>query len=368
MSSLMDMDPTKRDELVKDYVATFKRIQKRNLEDRLGGLHRQRDLEVQFQPVVKSQEKMTKAITSSLIPLRERVLNLKDEDEDEEENDEDEDEELPHKRPRLNEDYKSDGYGPLAREFKIKLLMRDPDVDTSFGIYFSEDGHTKMGSKIVKIVGDNLIVDNDVYTGSKGLWTLITGVTKNQIGNINEKYNEADLYQYIKLLRQTSALHQDFDPENSHPRSNRSWKWKNLLKNIWDEVNKQENEAHEEDEINSTDNDGHEEENENQRKDDAENVVRDIENFLEQREQSGSGLKQNLELIRGGSLYVHKNGLCCSVSKLGKGLYLSPHPPIVDGLGDGLYVKTGATVYDGHGLLFGPNNIRKKNPMLEVLL
>jgi hypothetical protein len=56
------------------------------------------------------------------------------------------------------------------------------------------------------------------------------------------------------------------------------------------------------------------------------------------------------------------------VSKLGKGLYLSPHPPIVDGVGDGLYVKTGATVYDGHGLLFGPNNIRKKNPMLEVLL
>ena len=57
MYSLMDMDPTKRDELVNDYVATFKRIQKRNLEDRLGGLHRQRDLEVHFQPVVKSQEK-----------------------------------------------------------------------------------------------------------------------------------------------------------------------------------------------------------------------------------------------------------------------------------------------------------------------
>ena len=82
MSSLMDMDPTKRDEFVKDYVATFKRIQKRNLEDRLGGLHRQGDLEVHFQPVVKNQEKMAKAITKSLIPLRETVLNLKDEDEE----------------------------------------------------------------------------------------------------------------------------------------------------------------------------------------------------------------------------------------------------------------------------------------------
>ena len=356
MSSLMDMDPTKRDELVKDYVATFKRIQKRNLEDRLGGLHRQRDLEVHFQPVVKSQEKMTKAITKSLIPLRETVLNLKDEDEDEEEN-----EELYHKRPRLNEDYESDGYGPLARAFKIKLLMRDPDVDTSFGLYFSEDGNTKMGSKIVKIVGDNLIVDNEVYTGTKGLWTLVTGVTKKQVGDIGEKYKDADLYQYIKLLRQTSVLHQDFDPENPHPRSSRSWKWKNLLKNIWEELDKQENAV----------NDERGEENENQRKDiedDADNVVRDKETFLEQQEHGGSGLRHDSDLIRGGSLYVHKNGVCCSVCKLGKGLYLSPHPPIVVGAGDGLYVKTGATVYDGHGLLFGPNNIRKKNPMLEILL
>ena len=45
---------------------------------------------------------MSKEITRSLIPLRETILNLKDEDEDE---DEEENEELPHKRTRLNEDY-----------------------------------------------------------------------------------------------------------------------------------------------------------------------------------------------------------------------------------------------------------------------
>jgi len=307
MSSFMDMDPSKRDAMVNDYVAIVKRIQKRNLEDRLGSLYHQRELKEHFQPVVKSQEKMSKEITRSLIPLRETILYLKDEDEDE---DEEENEELPYKRSRLNEDYESDGYGPLAREFKIKILMRDPDVDTSFGLYFSEDGHTKMGNKLVKIVGDNLIVDNEFYTGTKGLWTLITGVTKNQVGDIDGKYKDADLYQYIKLLRQTNALHQDFDPENPHPRSNRSWKWKNLLKNIWEELNKQENEAHEE----------RDEENE----DDTNNVERDVEGEnhtdnietgnIEQQEQGGSGL------IRGGSLYVHKNGLCCSVTKLGKGL------------------------------------------------
>ena len=122
------------------------------------------------------------------------------------------------------------------------------------------------------------------------------------------------------------------------------------------------------------------EENKNRRQDiedDADNVECVVEGEnqidgnetenIEQQEQRGSGLRQNLELIRGGSLYVHKNGICCRVNKLGKGLYLSPRPPIVVAAGDGLYVKTGATVYDGHGLLFGPNNIREKNPMLEIL-
>ena len=65
------------------------------------------------------------------------------------------------------------------------------------------------------------------------MWTLITGATKKQIGNIGEKYNEADVYQYIKLLQQISALHQNFDLKDPHPRSSRSWKWKNFLKNMW---------------------------------------------------------------------------------------------------------------------------------------
>ena len=88
-------------------------------------------------------------------------------------------------------------------------------------------------------------------------------------------------------------------------------------------------------------NDERGEENENQRQnmeDDADNVETGVEGEsqtddnetenIEQQEQGGSGLRHDSELIRGGSLYVHKNGLCCSVCKLGKGLYLSPHPPV----------------------------------------
>ena len=39
-------------------------------------------------------------------------------------------------------------------------------------------------------------------------------MTKKQIGNIDGKFNKDDTYKYIKLLRQTSVLHQNIDPEN----------------------------------------------------------------------------------------------------------------------------------------------------------
>ena len=236
MSSFRDIkDPWEREATIKDYLATVKRIQKRNEGDRLGSLSRQYELEKHFQPVVKSQEKMAKEITKSLIPL-ESVLYIHEHRDDETR--------LPlHKRRRVDVEYGTfnDGYyGPLARAFKAKVLSRNPDVDTSFGIYFTPDGRTMMGKKYVKIYGDDIIVDNEVYNGTKGLWALITGVKKNQIGDIGEKFTENDLLEYIRLVRQTSVLHQNFDPENNYPRSNSSWKWKHFLKNLWIQLKEQE--------------------------------------------------------------------------------------------------------------------------------
>ena len=49
MSSFMDIkDPWEREATIKDYLATVKRIQKRNEGDRLGGLSRQHELEKHF--------------------------------------------------------------------------------------------------------------------------------------------------------------------------------------------------------------------------------------------------------------------------------------------------------------------------------
>ena len=218
MSFVDIKDPWEREATVKDYLATVKQIQKRNEDDRLGGLSRQRELETHFRPVVKRQEKMAKEITKGLIPLKDAVLNLQ-------ENQDDVETRLPpHKRRCVDVNYELDGgfYGPLARRFKRKMLARDPDVDTSFGIRFTPNGRTAMGRKYVTIDGDDIIVDGDIYKGTEGLWALITGATKDQMGDLGTTFTENDLLEYIRLVRQTSVLHQNFDPENNYPRSNSS--------------------------------------------------------------------------------------------------------------------------------------------------
>ena len=248
MSYFMNIkDPQRRDAMFKDYLTTIKQIKKRNEEDRRVGLSRQRKLEEHFKPVVKSHEKMTKEITTGLVPLKGTISILQGDDE----------KLRPHKRRRVDIEYGHDDdghYGPLARSFKRKILARDPDVDTSFGIYFTLDGRTAMGNKYVTIDGNDIIVGGRIYTGTKGLWSLITGVTKRQIGEkVGQKFTRDDIHNYITLLSQTNVLHKDFEPKNPYPRSNASWKWKHFLKNIWQQL-KEQNEVR--DESDESDSDG----------------------------------------------------------------------------------------------------------------
>ena len=79
-----------------------------------------------------------------------------------------------------------------------------------------------------------------------------------------------------------------------------------------------------------------------------------------------SGLTTGL-LSGGDGLYLHKNDKCYRVQKMkGDGLYLAPHPRVVEG--DGLFLKHGADISDGDGLLMGKNSPFKNIPVLGWLL
>ena len=313
-------DPKKRDAMIEESIATAKRLRERSLNERQGEFRFQKDMEKQFQPVVKSNEKMMKELAKHIKPIREEVETLKDYVKQE-----DEEEELPHKRRRVGNEY--DGYGPLASAFKAKVLANDRDIDTGFGIYFLEDGRTKMGNKTVTISNDDIIVDHEVYDGTPGLWRLITGTRPDQLTRSDDNWTLDDMKNYYLLVKQTNVLHKNFDPRNPSPRANGSWKWKHILKKIWNQ------------DKNSDDDDDDDDDDD---------------------EVSGSGLHE---------IYLQKNGKCYQINVIeGDGLYLSPRHNNVSLRGDGLYVKSGKNVYDGKGLLLGKESPFKNIPILGWIL
>ena len=63
MSFIDIKDPSKRDQIVADYVATIRRVQQRSEDEKSIGLAKKAELERTFNPIVKATEKSTKAIT-----------------------------------------------------------------------------------------------------------------------------------------------------------------------------------------------------------------------------------------------------------------------------------------------------------------
>ena len=55
----------------------------------------------------------------------------------------------------------------------------------------------------------------------KIFWNLMTGKREGDL-EYKRTYTSKDLLQHLRLVGQTNVLHQDFYPDNSHPRANNS--------------------------------------------------------------------------------------------------------------------------------------------------
>ena len=76
-----------------------------------------------------------------------------------------------------------------------------------------------------------------------------------------------------------------------------------------------------------------------------------------------------VQKLVGNGLYIKKGGCVCEVETDGRGLYLEPTSGKgFSKLGDGLYLKKDGKIYDGKGLLLGPNSPFKNIPILGMLL
>ena len=83
-----------------------------------------------------------------------------------------------------------------------------------------------------------------------------------------------------------------------------------------------------------------------------------------------SGLASSgVQKAMGNGLYLKKGGCICQVETDGEGLYLKPYKGKgLQSYGDGLYLKQGGKLYDGKGLLLGPNSPFANIPILGAIL
>ena len=214
MSFLKIKDPKKRDSIVADYIDTQKRIQQRNLDERVMSLTHEEDLQNMFKPVINAAEKASTSIKKELAPIQNNLSdlnnNLQTVDKIKKEEDDDdgaEDDEIGEK------------YHQMIKKFggiKLDPYFRLEEVDQPLGKIYM------MGNKRVTLDKSlNIYVDGVTYKGTWGLWKLI--MMRKPV-----KGKPEDMDNYEKLARQTNiATH----PRNvgGHNRPYQTYKWRNIL-------------------------------------------------------------------------------------------------------------------------------------------
>ena len=213
MSFLKIRDPSKRDETVKEFLDLKNRIKENFRQERIGEIETQSDLSKFFKPVTETQKATAKEIAEQLKPIREGIESLP--------------QAIAFPAYPSIELPKEDilRLGPTAVS-ALKRFLTKEGADKTFGIY-DKDGKFYIGNKEVRIEDNNIIVDNEEYQGTAGLWELV--VSKNPNRDI---YNPTDHENYRKLLIQTNAMQNANNPNK--PKSNKGTKWKNVIKSIWE--------------------------------------------------------------------------------------------------------------------------------------
>ena len=88
----------------------------------------------------------------------------------------------------------------------------------------------RLGTRKHKILKNNIIVSKKEYAGTPGLRELIVARSPDDKIFTNGEYDS-----YAEIMHLTNALSRNNDESETKLKSNKSWKWKHILKAIWDE-------------------------------------------------------------------------------------------------------------------------------------
>ena len=115
--------------------------------------------------------------------------------------------------------------GPLGKKYLPRAL------DKNYGLFWDKHRKTYMiGDKTVDFDFNDIIIDSQKYKGTQGLWRLLT-YNKTPDDHL---FDQTDLENYSKILFDSNAIFKNNDPDTRKVKSNRSDKYVNLVKKIWD--------------------------------------------------------------------------------------------------------------------------------------
>ena len=209
MSFIKIKDPRKREELIKDFIETRKRIKDNFISRKVGEAEYQTGLTKLFKPVTETQKATAKEITEAqkataeriekgLLPIKEGIESLTM---------------LPietgemipaikytEKEKTELGDYAADG---LQSTHGKKATQSDIiPVNVKEGLY-------RIGKTPFKIKKDDLYFDFENFKGTSGLWKLLTS---RDIPD-KKKYTKEDLKNYIIIMYTTNTTRQDFNKD-----------------------------------------------------------------------------------------------------------------------------------------------------------
>ncbi|CAH1107456.1 unnamed protein product [Psylliodes chrysocephalus] len=125
--------------------------------------------------------------------------------------------------------------GPISSHYlKMVPTKRDiKNISDRYGIYNDATKNAYMIGNIEVFFKDNdIIVGETKYTGTTGLWELLTSADAP-----NQKlYTKDDYNNYKRILFDTNCLYQNYDKSTGKVRSNTGNKYQNLIKFIWAEL------------------------------------------------------------------------------------------------------------------------------------
>ena len=207
MSFLKITDPRKRDEIVADYLKTISNIQSNQLANRLGKDKAKAKYARRYKPITDIAEVQTNLSKNILAEVKKLPDVL----------------EWPREvyTPAIEGPDVTDTekYGPIAFKYMKKYTTKD--ADRVFGVHGDEEG-LYIGDTRIHVNDNNIIVGEEEYTGTPGLWELIT-LKEPRV------YDNKDYDNYAEIMINTNALKSD----SGKPKSNGGPKWKNLLSGIW---------------------------------------------------------------------------------------------------------------------------------------